>query len=443
MPASSLVSLFTVTNNSINSYLATAGKIITITATYNSPATSISGTLNGNALTFSQVGSTSTYIAHYTVVSTDVQGVITLSITADVVTSTTPTDGKTVSIDTVAPSALITYETTGSSLLIPQIGDVHTITLELTEKLLSMPRMNFGYVRTFRLNDVIKSNAPVFVWSQLDDLTWQGTFIITGNEIIPRSILLNLTDLAGNIGILNYNIVQPKFFNYFLTYYYYDEFFNDNQGRYYQSGTGAHSIVSPLVIGENGIGRFTATGGSDVSGYNISKNYLTFLYQSYDYFEATFYLSDLGPSVSGDTALIRFGFVDSDSSNPNYGIYFESNVGANLWNTCTALAGTRTVNSISNPLNVLKSLPFHTHQLKIIYDSVSAFFYVDGTLIDTISYAVPDPIGTGVFPSLGFYISKASGSTQVNFINVDYVELTLKRYTFGDYNADYSTDFYV
>lgn len=422
--------------------MATAGQIITITATYNSTAISVTGTLNGNALSFTQVGSTPSYIAHYTVVALDTQGTIVLSIHADAVTSTVTTNNNPVVIDTIGPSVQITYTTTGTSLIQPVVGDVHTLNLDLTEKLLSVPRMNFGYMRAGRLNNIILTNAPVFIWTQLDDFTWEATYTITGKEIIPRSILLNLTDLTGNISVVNYNVVQPKFFDYNHTYYYYDEFIHDNLGRYYVNGTGAHSITSPPLIGENGIGRFTATAAGDYSGYNISKNYLTFLYQTYNWFQINFYISDIAPSVSGDTANYRVGFVDSDSSTPNYGIYFESDLVNNRWKTCMANAGVVTSHSIVNATNVLKSGGAHVHLLTITYDGIDAFFYMDGLLIDTIAYTVTDPVGTGVFPSLGFYIIKASGTTQVNFLNVDYIELTLKRYTQGDFNADFSNDFF-
>ena len=442
MPASSLVGLITVSNNSINNHLATAGQIITITATYNSTATSISGTLNGNALSFSQIGSTPAYVAHYTVIATDIQGIITLSIHADTVTSTTVTDGNPVSIDTVAPSGNITYTTTGTSLGQPVIGDIHTLNIEFTEPLLSVPRLGFGYMRATKLNNTTTTNAPTYKWIQLDTYTWQATYTVTGNEVMSHSLLINVSDLAGNVGILTYSIVPPKLLDYYNYYYYYDEFFNDNLGRYYANGTGAHSIVGPLVLGENGIGRFTATGAGDYSGYNISKNYLTFLYQSYNWLQLNFYLSDLAPTVSGDTANIRVGFVDSDSSIPNYGFYFESDLINNRWKTCVATAGVITSHSISNTANVLKSGGTHAHLLRITYDLVNVYFYIDGVLIDTIAYFIADPIGTGVFPSLGFYIIKTSGSTQVNFINVDYIELTLKRILGGDFNSDFSNDFF-
>lgn len=442
MPASSLVSLITISNNLINNHLATAGQIITITSTYNSTATSISGTLNGNALSFTQIGSTPSYVAHYTVISTDTQGIITLSVHADTVTSTAVTNGNPVSIDTIAPSGNITYTTTGTSLNVPVVGDVHTMNIEFTEPLLSVPRLGFGYLRASKLNNTTVTSAPTYKWVQLDTYTWQATYKITGNEIMPHSIQINVTDLAGNIGVSTYSIVPPKLLDYYNYYYYYDEFINDNLGRYYTNGTGAHSIVSPLILGENGIGRFTATGASDYSGYNISKNYLTFLYQSYNWLQLNFYLSDLGPSVSGDTANIRVGFIDSDSSTPNYGFYFESDLTNNRWKTCVATAGAVTSHSIVNTANVLKSGGVHAHLLTITYDGINAYFYLDGVLIDTIAYFIVDPIGSGVFPSLGFYIIKASGTTQVNFINVDYIELTLKRNSSGDFNSDFSNDFF-
>lgn len=440
--ASSLISLITVSNSFINNHLAAGGQMIKITATYNSIASSISGTLNGNTLSFSHIGGTFSYVAYYTVSISDTQGNIALNIVADTVTSTSVTDGMSVAIDTQPPVASVIYTTTGASVSQPIVGDIHTLNIQFDEQLLSVPRIGFGYVRTARVNNITTSNAPVYLWIQLDNYTWQATYTITGNEIMPPSLLINATDLAGNIGIFDYPLIPQKIFDYYHTYYYYDEFFNDNQGRYYANGTGAHSIVSPPVIGENGIGKFVVIASGDYAGYNISKNYLTFLYQSYDWFQINFYISDIAPSVSGDTAKVRIGFVDSDAATPNYGIYFETDIVNNRWETCTALAGSVTSHSIVNAANVLKSGTTHAHLLTITYDGINAYYSIDGVSIDTIAYNVANPIGSGVFPSLGFYITKTAGTTQTNYLNVDFVELTLKRYTEGDFNNDFSNDFF-
>lgn len=425
MPATVLVSLLTTSNNIVDSHKASSLHVITVTATYNAAATSITGTLNGHSIAFTRVGITFAYTAPYTVVATDTQGAIALNIVADTVTSTTTTDSNPVVIDTIVPTGTIAYTSTGS-LLFPKVGDVHTINFISSEVLLGVPRMNFGYLRTARLNSIVTTSFPNYTWTNISSLVWQATYIITGNEIIPGSITFNFTDLTGNIGSNTYYLLRPGFLSN-QNYSYYDEFINDGLGRFYDEGIGEHDIIAPEVLGQNGVAQFQVTNSGDVSGYNISKNYTTFLYQTYNWLQLDLYITNSQITNSGDTAMIRFGFVDSDESTMGYGIYFESDSGTNKWGTATAIAGTIVKNESTAAINTVKTGGSHAYLLSIIYDSVNAYFYINNILIDQQAYVVSNPIGTGIFPSPGVYIIKTSGTTNLNYINADYISVVGKR----------------
>jgi len=444
--ASSLVSLLTVSNNVLDVHKAGPGNIVTFTVTYNTVVLgSITGTCNNTTLVFTQVGSSATYTSSsYVVQKNDVQGAPTFSITADTVTSTAVTDANDVIVDTIPPSAIITYTSTGV-VTSPKIGDTHTINLVVSEQLHTTPKLNFGHLQTTRIDNKTININPSFIWTQIDSVTWQGTYKLTGYESFPKSFLINLSDLTGNISYITYTFFTIRVLDFKVDYYFFDHFINKMHGRFYSNDAGNFSIVSPILREETGIIKFQVSTTPSYAGYNISENFSTFLNEAYLQWWVNVRISDLSNLIAGDDAIIRIGFVDHDAAEPTYGLYFESNAGTNSWQTCIAVNGTRTKHNISSIYNILKSGSVYAERFGMHYVNGAVNFYIDGVLIDTIPYAISDPVAAGAFPSLGIVFKKNDGIS-ANYLNVDYLEFYGKNSGMNtqayDYNDDFNNDFF-
>lgn len=216
---------------------------------------------------------------------------------------------------------------------------------------------------------------------------------------------------GGGAAVLGYN---PKYLFDWL-----DDMhsFDDEGWVTVTSGTGAALSQSTTRCSGTHFGVMELTTGTTSAGYagaafrattpttNVSTGYV--LDADDLIFECLFYVEQV-PTAAQNSA-VRIGFV-SDIDNPDINDTIQLRLRYNaaaVWTTATA-GGTVTSNDYSSPTPATG-----WHHLKIVANSSSVKYYIDGTLLETCTTNIP----TGAMvPSI--WISKSAGTT-AHLLSVD------------------------
>lgn len=128
-------------------------------------------------------------------------------------------------------------------------------------------------------------------------------------------------------------------------------------------------------------------------------------------------------SNATDDYTVRMGFIDSNSAESDDGVYFRYNhaVNAGKWQAVCRVNGVETaVDTGVSPVagEVLRRFEVRTNSA-----ANSATFYIDGTLVATITTNIPNSNIAAHETGYGLYVQRAAGTAALPSATIDYQEV--------------------
>ena len=194
------------------------------------------------------------------------------------------------------------------------------------------------------------------------------------------------------------------------------DFIIDPNGIMVDAGAGAGASVQSGTYGigttANAIGVSQMDTGTTATGRRTLASYLSAIVTGKGRlrFSTRFAIEQLSSGTQTFTSYT--GFIDNNAAgDQNNGAYFKYTDGVNSgkWQCVTANGGVRT----AADSGITADTNYHQFTVEINDAGTSVTFYIDGTLVQTITTNIPNGVVANAF-GYGWKIEKSVGTTQVN-----------------------------